>query len=80
MSQKFCQSCGMPLEENSDLFGTEADGSRCEDYCVYCYKDGQFTFNGSMEEMIAICVPHIVAAHPEMPEEDARSMMQKILP
>ena len=35
MDQKFCQSCGMPLTE--DVLGTNADGSKNEDYCMYCY-------------------------------------------
>ena len=50
---KFCQSCGMPLTE--DVFGTNADGSRNEDYCMYCYKNGQFLQDCSMDEMIEHC-------------------------
>ena len=38
MQQKFCQSCGMPLTE--EILGTNADGIKNEDYCIYCYKDG----------------------------------------
>lgn len=37
MEQNFCQSCGMPL--NSENLGTNADGSKNEDYCMYCYKE-----------------------------------------
>ena len=37
---KFCQSCGMPLTD--EVLGTNADGSKNEDYCTYCYKDGKF--------------------------------------
>lgn len=37
----FCQSCGMPLDD-LDLWGTEKDGSRTNEYCKYCYKEGQF--------------------------------------
>ena len=40
MEQKFCQSCGMPLTE--EILGTNADGTKNEDYCIYCYKDGKF--------------------------------------
>ena len=40
--QRFCQSYGMPLADVNDI-GTNADGSRNEDYCKYCYKNGQFT-------------------------------------
>lgn len=80
MEQKFCQSCGMPLTDHPELFGKEADGSLSEDYCIYCYNEGKFTFEGSMEEMIGICVPHFGAAHKEISETDARNMMQKYFP
>lgn len=53
MKQKFCQSCGMPLTE--EILGTNADGSKNEDYCIYCYKDGAFTGNFTMEEMAEYC-------------------------
>lgn len=50
---KFCQSCGMPL--NDEILGTNADGSKNEDYCIYCYKDGTFTGDFTMEEMVEYC-------------------------
>lgn len=50
---KFCQSCGMPL--TNDILGTNADGSKNEDYCIYCYKDGAFTGEYTMEEMAEHC-------------------------
>ncbi len=53
MEQKFCQSCGMPLSE--EILGTNADGSKNEDYCIYCYKDGAFTGDFTMEEMAEYC-------------------------
>ena len=53
MEHKFCQSCGMPL--TTDNKGTNADGSRNEDYCIYCYKDGRFTQDFTMEQMIEHC-------------------------
>ena len=37
----YCQSCGMVLTRDEER-GTEADGSRSETYCVYCYQQGQF--------------------------------------
>ena len=33
-------------------FGSNADGSRNDEYCVYCYKNGAFTSDATMEEMI----------------------------
>ncbi len=53
MEQKFCQSCGMPLTE--EILGTNADGSKNEYYCIYCYKDGAFTGDFTMEQMAEYC-------------------------
>lgn len=78
---KLCQSCAMPMNQPDAQYGTEADGTKNADYCHYCYEDGKFTFHGTMEEMINICVPHMVSNEPGgMNEEAARSMLQGILP
>lgn len=75
MEQKFCQSCGMPMGEADELYGKNADGSRNEDYCSYCFENGNFTFHGTMEEMIEVCVPHMTSANHGMSEEQAREGM-----
>jgi hypothetical protein len=75
----FCQSCGMPLAQDND-FGNNADGSKNQDYCAYCYKDGKFTQDVTMDGMIDICVPFIMEANKEMTEEDARNGMQEWFP
>jgi len=49
---KLCQSCGMPIDVRTEP-GTEKDGSSSEKYCVHCYQNGEFTKNGSFEEMYA---------------------------
>lgn len=77
---EFCQSCGMPMPENGDLQGTNADGTKTKEYCEYCYKDGEFTANISMEQMIEACVPHMVAGNSGMSEDEARSRMQSFFP
>lgn len=53
----FCQSCGMPL--TAECLGTNADGSPNYDYCMYCYKDGAFTADSTMEEMIEFCAQFV---------------------
>lgn len=53
MEKKFCQSCGMPLTD--EILGTNADGSKNEEYCMYCFKEGAFTGNFTMEEMVEFC-------------------------
>lgn len=50
----WCQSCGMPLKKPSH-FGTEKDGTKSSQYCSYCYSNGAFTSDMSMEEMIQTC-------------------------
>ncbi|WP_431209578.1 zinc ribbon domain-containing protein [Puia sp. P3] len=35
----YCQSCGMPID-HPEMRGTEQNGSKSLEYCVYCYADG----------------------------------------
>lgn len=76
-NMRFCQSCAMPMTE--DVYGTNEDGSKNEDYCHYCFKDGQFTNDISMEEMIEFCVPKTVEAT-DMDEKTVRKMYDEIFP
>lgn len=46
-----CQSCAMPLRDLAD-FGTNADGGLNTEYCTYCYQDGGFTNDRTLDEMI----------------------------
>ena len=55
MEMKICQSCAMPMMEDSQ-FGTNENGSKNEDYCTYCYQEGKFAGGDStMEEVIETC-------------------------
>jgi len=76
-TQAFCQSCGMPINDPK-LLGTESDGSASEAFCTYCYQQGQYTQELSMEEMIEVCVPHMVKTG--MDEAAARQLMASTLP
>lgn len=49
--EKICQSCGMPIT-SEELAGTYPDGSKNMEYCKYCFQNGEFTQNFTMEEMI----------------------------
>ena len=77
MEEKFCQSCAMPLN-NPEEYGTEANGSKNEEYCKYCYADGAFTTDCTMEEMIETCLPFMVESG--MKKEEALEMMQAYFP
>lgn len=69
----------MPLTSD-ETFGTNADGSKNSDYCVYCYKDGAFTADMSMDEMIAFCAEHTDEWGMEISKEDAVAMMKENFP
>lgn len=78
--KRFCQSCGMPMPTD-DLLGTNADESLNQDYCMYCYRDGEFTQDCTMEEMIQHCVKFLEDFNegldkPYTPAEAVRTMRQ----
>lgn len=75
---KFCQSCAMPL--NDDVLGIEKDGSKNTDYCSYCYKDGAFAADCTMEEMIDFCAPVMAEHNPDMTEDAAKRQMREFFP
>ena len=79
---KFCQSCGMPLTQ--EILGTNADGSKNEDYCMYCYKDGKFTQDYTMEEMIEFCSQFVDEVNKNMPKpmtkDEYKGMMRQFFP
>jgi len=55
---QFCQSCGMPLTRQED-FGANADGSTNFDYCRYCYHEGAFLQDLTMDGMIEHCAQFV---------------------
>ena len=79
MEQNFCQSCGMPLSES--VMGTNADHSVNEDYCKYCFNEGKFTNDFTMEEMIQHCANMLDAynadAEVKLTKEEAIAQMRK---
>lgn len=81
-NQKFCQSCGMPL--TAEVMGSNADGSKNEDYCVYCYKDGAFLQNCTMEEMVEHCAQFVDEVNKHMPKPmtkvEYKQMMMNYFP
>lgn len=79
-NEKYCQSCGMPMGQTDEMYGTDADGTKSKDYCAYCYQKGAFTGECTMEQMIEFCFPHVVAANAGMSEDDVRNMMKEYFP
>lgn len=83
MNRNICQSCGMPMDAVESL-GTNADKSLNEDYCSYCYKDGAFNNDITMEEMIEINLNYIDEynkdAEKKVTKEEAREQMKQYFP
>lgn len=80
MEEIYCQSCGMPMGETDELYGTEQDKSKNADYCKYCYEKGAFTSDVTMEDEIEICVPILVEEKVCASAEEARTMMREFFP
>ena len=79
MEKQFCQSCGMPMDA-AESIGTEADGSQNHDYCGYCYQNGAYTGEMTMQEMIDFCAHMTAKNMPDMDEAGARKMMAEFFP
>ncbi|WP_462316903.1 zinc ribbon domain-containing protein [Marinilabilia sp.] len=54
-TNKFCQSCGMPMSKDPLKGGTNADGTKSLKFCSYCYENGEFTFQGDVKEFQNFC-------------------------
>lgn len=76
---KICQSCEMPMIE-AQQFGTNKDTSRNEDYCIYCFKEGDFIADMTMDEMIEVCTQYIDHWEPKVTKEEAVAHMKEAFP
>jgi hypothetical protein len=75
----FCQSCAMPLARPED-FGTDGSGYRVNDYCHYCFANGEFTQpRATVKEMIDKAVDAMVRKE-VMPAAQARALMTVVIP
>ena len=73
--QLVCQCCGMPLEDSN--ISKEADGFFNEEYCKWCYADGEYMYH-NMDDLIEVCVAHM--ANEAFPSEKVRAYMKEMLP
>jgi hypothetical protein len=68
----------MSLEKEDD-YGTNADGSKNEEYCFHCFQTGKFLDEGiTLQEKIEKNVKFGVQMG--MKEDEARKMASNILP
>ncbi len=70
-----CQCCGMPLEDS--LLSREPDGSFNEDYCKWCYADGQFAYQ-DLQTLTDFLVEHM--SNENWPAKQTRAYFEAQLP
>lgn len=71
-----CQCCGMPLDDDS-VISREKDSSFNEDYCKWCYTDGQFVYK-NIDELLDFLVSHM--PNDNFTPEQARTYFSEQLP
>ncbi len=71
-----CQCCGMPLEDD-DIIGHNHDGSFNEDYCKWCYADGEYMYS-NMDDLVDVCVKNM--ADKNHSESEVRAYLYETLP
>lgn len=77
MPEHYCESCGMYL--TPDDCGTDASGKKTDHYCKWCYEQGEYTYETTMEAMIEDCAPRL-AENTGMTLDEAVSLMGAVLP
>ena len=73
--RNICQCCGMPLED--EITSREPDGSFNEEYCKWCYSEGEFTYD-NIDDLLNFCAEHM--ANENWTSEQVRVYMADMLP
>lgn len=70
-----CQCCGMPLDDSS--ISKEPDGTFNEEYCKWCYTDGDFAYK-DMNVLIDFLTEHM--SNDQFPKEQAKAYFEEQIP
>ena len=70
-----CQCCGMPLDDTT--ISKEPDGAFNEEYCKWCYTDGEFIYK-NMDELIKFLTEHM--SNENFPKEQAKVYFEEQIP
>lgn len=73
--QLICQCCGMPLDDST--ISKEPDGTFNEEYCKWCYSDGDFIYK-DIDELINFLTEHM--SNENFPKEQARAYFEEQIP
>lgn len=85
IEKRFCQSCGMPLDLGKvEYLGTNDDQTHSHEFCYYCLKDGKYTVDYTMEQMVDVWVKYKDKyngyASTSLRSDELRSLLQDRLP
>lgn len=72
-----CQSCAMPMD-TPEKFGLEANGSKNDDYCCHCWKNGKFSYESTFEQAVENNIPWWKSA--EESDDVARKRIMEVFP
>jgi transcriptional regulator with XRE-family HTH domain len=74
-----CQSCAMPLRSLDEL-GTNGDETASDEYCAYCFQDGKYTHDRTLEEMVESNLKFLAGFNAQngtsFTEDEARSILK----
>ena len=75
---KVCQCCTYPLKDLDEI-STNKDGTWNTDYCIYCYKDGEWVDpNLTVQGVIDYTIPYMTT--PTVSADEARKRLEKWVP
>lgn len=73
-----CQSCGMPLGDG--FYGTNKDRSKNEEYCTFCFQNGDYTNpHETLETMIQKSIDNMTKDL-SMSEAKAKELAHTFIP
>lgn len=69
----------MPLSDEFNNYGTDADGSPVSDYCMFCYADGRFANpTQTIDEMVQSSID-FMSKEFKMPVEQATKISNDVI-
>jgi len=63
------------MNSTGEMYGTNADGSKNKDYCGFCFENGAFTTDCTMDAMIEIRIYNMNSADSSKSGCEARRKM-----
>ncbi|WP_081210152.1 zinc ribbon domain-containing protein [Salegentibacter sediminis] len=71
-----CQSCGLPFTK--EMRGTNRDKTFNNDYCINCFRDGEFTNHHLTLHQLEIQLLEMAEVHNGISLEEAQQIIRKL--